>query len=117
MGLREEPPGCSRCPWALHLPAGHVLSWTDQVRGLFSSGSLKEQLHYVGGLLPCLAPVSLGVNVARMAHVVLGGTVLLVILWVAGLMDGNSRACFGSMPWFVQFNLELTMNEKLPVQL
>lgn len=41
-----------------------------------------------------------------MAHVVLGGAVL-VILWVVRQLDGDSRACFGSLPWFIQFKLEL----------
>lgn len=65
MGLREESPDSSRCPRAVHLPVGHVLSWADQVGVLFSSVSLKGKLHYTGGPLPCLDSVSQGVNICQ----------------------------------------------------
>lgn len=63
MGLREESPDGSCCPWAVHLPVGHVLSWADQVGVLFSSVSLKGKLCNVGGLLPCLKSVGQEVGI------------------------------------------------------
>lgn len=44
-------------------------------------------------------------GIPSMANVVLGGTVL--VFWVASQLDWGSRACSGSVPWFIQFKLEL----------
>lgn len=67
---------------------------------------LKENCIILEVLWTVLTQRARELTFARMAHVVLGGAVL-VILWVVRWLDGDSRACFGSVPWFIQFKLEL----------
>lgn len=106
MGLREESPDGSRCPWAVHLPLGHVLSRADQVSVLFSSVSLKGKLHYVGGLLPCFDSVIQGVNTCQNGTCSTGWHTS-PCYFLGCCLNGGSRACVRSVCWFIQFKLEL----------